>query len=72
MNAEEELRRPTTAMEKQNEGLRIAHRAEVRALAELKEAQSQLVQSAKLAGLGQLIAGIAHEINNLLRLSATT
>jgi signal transduction histidine kinase len=33
---------------------------------ELKLAQSQLVQSAKMASLGELVAGIAHEINNPL------
>ncbi len=35
-----------------------------RALQDLKRTQSQLVQSAKMSSLGQLVAGMAHEINN--------
>jgi two-component system NtrC family sensor kinase len=35
-------------------------------LAELKSTQNQLVQSAKMASLGELTAGIAHEIQNPL------
>ncbi|MBD2609748.1 HAMP domain-containing protein [Nostoc punctiforme FACHB-252] len=48
----------------------LEHRVEERTqelkktLQDLKETQGQLIQSEKMSSLGQMVAGIAHEINN--------
>ncbi len=34
------------------------------AMSELQRTQAQVLQSEKMSSLGQLVAGIAHEINN--------
>ena len=57
------LKRVQAELEEQNNMLQRAHEHIVQREKKLKDAQSQLVLSEKMASLGVLISGIAHEIN---------
>lgn len=51
-------------VEQRTHELRLSNESLSVALENLKDAQTQLVEAEKMASLGQLTAGIAHEINN--------
>jgi len=63
---EEKVNLRTSEVVRQKEEIAIQRDNLEQTLSELKNAQSQLVQSEKMASLGELTAGVAHEIQNPL------
>lgn len=58
--------RDVTGRKQTEENLRRAAEETRRAYDDMKEAQAQLIRSEKLASIGMLVSGVAHEINNPL------
>ena len=61
---ETELRQVTSELQRKNSELRESHACLEEAYRQLQDSQAQVIQQEKMASIGQLAAGIAHEINN--------